>query len=145
MTTSVGRSVALILVRGNLIYLLIQGKSGDLKHLHTLIIGVYSLNRAVVQRIRRSGMKPDKPQPLVFRDVFDRQCFSCKHQTPRRRSCSAFPDEIPNAIWENEFDHRQAYPGDRGIRFEALEDDESPFAYEERIRSEKAAERKGSH
>lgn len=32
--------------------------------------------------------------------------------------CDAFPDGIPDAIYQGGFDHRRPYPGDHGIRFE---------------------------
>jgi hypothetical protein len=32
--------------------------------------------------------------------------------------CAAFPDAIPAAIYHQGFDHRGAYPGDGGVRFE---------------------------
>jgi len=32
--------------------------------------------------------------------------------------CAAFPDGIPSAILEGDHDHREAYDGDGGIRFE---------------------------
>ena len=35
--------------------------------------------------------------------------------------CTAFPEGIPDAITEGLFDHRRAYPGDGGVRFELAE------------------------
>jgi hypothetical protein len=47
-------------------------------------------------------------------------CVSCKHfkQDEPGRICAAFPNGIPNRIWENKADHRKPYPGDYGIQFE---------------------------
>jgi hypothetical protein len=47
-------------------------------------------------------------------------CTFCRHLREPRR-CDAFPDRIPDAIWEGQHDHREPFPGDRGIRFEAAE------------------------
>ncbi|HEU4322851.1 MAG TPA: hypothetical protein VFS21_06840 [Roseiflexaceae bacterium] len=51
-------------------------------------------------------------------------CWWCQHfiVTPTKLgfhfSCVAFPDEVPDAIYDGEFDHREPFPGDNGIRFE---------------------------
>ena len=45
-------------------------------------------------------------------------CFSCVHLRAEDMTCPAFPDGIPAAIMQSEHDHRQAYPGDGGIRYE---------------------------
>ncbi len=55
--------------------------------------------------------------------VYSPVCMRCRHldlENIEARRCRAFPDAIPNAIWTGEHDHRTAFPGDHGIRFEAL-------------------------
>ena len=46
------------------------------------------------------------------------QCLQCKHKRFDNK-CEAFTDRIPDAILNNEFDHRERYPGDGGVRFQA--------------------------
>lgn len=52
------------------------------------------------------------------------QCWFCKYfDTDAMRKlvgamCIAFPDDIPEDIFYNQYDHTQPYPGDRGIQFE---------------------------
>lgn len=51
-------------------------------------------------------------------------CVGCVHyrwpDTGNRHTCAAFPRRIPDAIWAKGTDHRQAYRGDHGIRFEPI-------------------------
>ena len=70
---------------------------------------------------------------MFSRPIYVHQCALCRHLTPneptgRGRTCTAFPQGIPQEILQNRFDHRKPYPGDHGIRFQAEEDLESPFA-----------------
>ena len=47
-------------------------------------------------------------------------CVFCKLViSPVDRTCKAFPNGIPDEIWEGNFDHRKPYSGDHGILFEA--------------------------
>jgi len=46
-------------------------------------------------------------------------CATCRHKRDDA-TCAAFPGGIPNAISEGDFDHRQPYPGDHGIRYAPL-------------------------
>lgn len=53
------------------------------------------------------------------------QCAFCAHFDSTRTEgnfCKAFPDGegIPKAIYLGEHDHRDAYTGDHGVRFEAV-------------------------
>lgn len=62
------------------------------------------------------------------------QCLFCKHwQSPLDRDdkqdvqiCDAYPDGIPDRIWDGQADHRQEQPGDHGIRWEPDGDVEFP-------------------
>ncbi|WP_214110476.1 hypothetical protein [Acrocarpospora catenulata] len=52
------------------------------------------------------------------------QCTICKHfRTPILTdspvgTCAAFPKRIAAKILNDRFDHRNAYPGDHGVRWE---------------------------
>ena len=47
------------------------------------------------------------------------QCLMCRHYTGFS-TCEAFPDKIPQEIFDGTFDHTEEYPGDNGIRFEEI-------------------------
>lgn len=54
------------------------------------------------------------------------QCEQCEHLRSFPKGaiipvCDAFPDGIPRKISEMKYDHRNPFPGDQGIRFEARE------------------------
>lgn len=53
------------------------------------------------------------------------QCPSCRHYRPDDPGfcCEAFPwpELIPQEIIDDEFDHRQPFPGDQGIHWEPKE------------------------
>ena len=51
------------------------------------------------------------------------QCALCRHYNGDA-TCAAFPDRIPREILSNQHDHRQPYPGDGGIRFEPVSEDQ---------------------
>jgi phosphocarrier protein HPr len=55
----------------------------------------------------------DQSQPAL--------CAVCRHRDPASRghwACAAYPGGIPSALLDGLHDHRHAYPGDGGIRFE---------------------------
>lgn len=56
------------------------------------------------------------------------QCESCTWRSPDDPfACTAFP-EIPDEILTNEVDHRQPYPGDRGIQYKAKDEESATRA-----------------
>ncbi len=53
------------------------------------------------------------------------RCLHCAHYFRGGTSefrCAAFPLEIPDEIWEGDFDHTHPFPEDNGIRFAWRED-----------------------
>ena len=50
--------------------------------------------------------------------IFSEICTFCRHlDASGERKCTAFPHEIPLAIWMGENNHRTPYPGDHGVLF----------------------------
>jgi hypothetical protein len=52
-------------------------------------------------------------------DLTYSQSIDCRHKHRTGPTCEAFPAGIPEAILDNEHDHRKSYPGDNGVLFEA--------------------------
>lgn len=51
--------------------------------------------------------------------IYSSVCAFCRHLDQRKhRTCPAFPERIPDAIWLGENNHQQAISGDNGVRFE---------------------------
>jgi hypothetical protein len=52
-------------------------------------------------------------------------CRECRHRIGADHlACAAFPDRIPREIWNGERNHNSPYPGDNGIRFEPMTDED---------------------
>ena len=52
--------------------------------------------------------------------AFSEVCLFCKHwDVSAKRACAAFTEDIPMEIWLGKNNHREPYPGDHGIQFEA--------------------------
>ena len=59
-------------------------------------------------------------------------CLGCRHYDrtapgPGIR-CAAFPDGVPDEIFSSEADHREPFDGDRGIRFDPIDDEAVAYA-----------------
>ncbi len=62
----------------------------------------------------------DNPKPRTLR------CSYCKHNDLESPDavCAAFPDGIPREILKEDVLHDGPYPGDHGLRFEPMEENE---------------------
>ena len=67
------------------------------------------------------------------------QCLWCRHfrtdisdvdDLAKGRRCDTYPKRIPDAVLDNEVDHRQPYEGGRGIVFEPRDDAAARIAAE---------------
>lgn len=49
-------------------------------------------------------------------------CIDCARfwDLIEKPKCEAYPDGIPDEIWEDGFDHHKPFPGDDGIMFEPV-------------------------
>lgn len=50
------------------------------------------------------------------------QCLTCKFYTGLQE-CEAFPEGIPQEIFDGTIDHREPYENDHGIQWEPLNDE----------------------
>lgn len=57
-------------------------------------------------------------------------CYGCTHFRAKDETpcCDAFPDGIPVTILRSAVDHREAYPGDQGIRFDPVDEESAEYA-----------------
>jgi hypothetical protein len=52
-------------------------------------------------------------------------CLDCKHFRPDvGRACAAFPEKIPDIVWLKGDPHTGPIPGDHGIRFEPIKQEQ---------------------
>lgn len=59
-------------------------------------------------------------------------CIVCKHLKPdydvHGGTCAAYPEGIPDAIWNSSVDHRQPHEGDHGIEFAPKDENATRYA-----------------
>lgn len=63
----------------------------------------------------------DDPTPNRFVEEYTQPtppCWTCTHKSTLGPTCAAFPRGIPQEILSGRHQHRVAYPGDRGIRYQ---------------------------
>jgi hypothetical protein len=57
----------------------------------------------------------------VNRTVYPKECMFCRHLSFMDEACKAFPNGIPEDIWEGRVSHKKPYKNDHGIMFESIE------------------------
>ena len=63
----------------------------------------------------------------ALRGMYSDICSFCKHFKSVYK-CAAFSDDIPIEIWTGQNDHTTPYPGDNGIQFEPIAEQEADNA-----------------
>lgn len=85
-------------------------------------------------RSRRQRLLQPTDRPTMDAINATSQCIFCEH-FKGARTCEAFPDldneagAIPLPIFDGEFDHRQPWPGDGGIRWEPKAPGTTPVGF----------------
>ena len=64
---------------------------------------------------KNSGTEKRNRVPALYSPI----CNQCRHREPGTVVCKAFPNRIPKDILTGRANHKNPYPGDHGIRFEA--------------------------
>jgi hypothetical protein len=73
-------------------------------------------------------------------------CELCRHRNhDASRTCSAFPGGIPLQIWNGLHDHTTPFPGDRGVRYERMSEEEERLFWEKVEREGKEAMERARH
>jgi hypothetical protein len=81
--------------------------------------------REQLLQVNKGKMANEWPDSHAERFVSYEQffsCYNCKHRhEDSPLTCSAFPEFIPKIILTARNRHREPFPGDRGIQYEAKE------------------------
>ena len=53
--------------------------------------------------------------------IYENSCANCKWYLTSQ-SCLAFPDKIPDEIWEGKNKHKRVFANDHGYKFKPIEE-----------------------